>query len=67
MLADAFLGIIAALGLVLATNAVFVADWPRFFVSIIMAVICGTWLLRRILLNSKAAAQLEAVQTEAAK
>lgn len=49
LLADSLLGILASLGLVLATNAVFVGDWPRFVVSLAGCVILGTWLLRRIL------------------
>jgi hypothetical protein len=66
MLTDSLLGIMAALGLVLATNAIYVADWPRFFVTIVMCVISGTWLLRRILLNTKTK-QAGAIQTEAVK
>jgi Na+/proline symporter len=49
MLGDSLLGIVASLGLVLATNAIFVGDWPRFGVSIAACVVMGTWLLRRML------------------
>lgn len=49
LLTDSLLGILASLGLVLATNAVFVGDWLRFFASLAGCVILGTWLLRRIL------------------
>jgi solute:Na+ symporter, SSS family len=50
MLADTGLGIIAALGLVLATNAVYVGDWSRFFVCVVICVVAGAWLLRRVFL-----------------
>ncbi|MEI6074544.1 MAG: hypothetical protein WCS94_03160 [Verrucomicrobiota bacterium] len=50
---DSLLGIMASLGLVLATNAIFVGDWPRFFVSITTGGISGAWLLRRIWLNTR--------------
>jgi hypothetical protein len=64
MLADSLLGITSALGLVLATNALYVADWPRFFASIIACVVAGTWLLRRILLNAKQPKPVEQFETE---
>jgi Na+/proline symporter len=67
MLADSLLGIIAALGLVLATNALFVADWPRFFASIIACVVAGAWLLRRILLNPRQPKPVEQLETEAVR
>ncbi|MCO5052839.1 MAG: sodium:solute symporter [Verrucomicrobiae bacterium] len=49
MFVDALLGIGSALGLVLATNALFVGDWGRFTISIISCVMAGGWLLRRVL------------------
>ncbi len=49
MFADCMLGIVASLGLVLATNAVFVGDWVRFAVSLVVCMSTGVWLLRRIL------------------
>ncbi len=49
LLADSMLGIVASLGLVVATNAIFVADWPRFAVSIAVCIAASLWLLRRIL------------------
>jgi Na+/proline symporter len=64
MLVDSFLGITAALGLVLATNAFYVADWLRFFASILACVVTGTWLLRRILLNAKQPKPVEQMEIE---
>ncbi len=64
---DSLLGIIASLGLVLATNAIFVGDWPRFFMSITGCVVTGAWLLRRILLKSRAAKLIETIEPEAAR
>src|SRR5262249_34721903 len=49
MLADSMLGIAASLGLVLATNAIFVGDWLRFVLSIAVCGFAGIWLLKRIL------------------
>jgi len=49
MFGDSMLGIIASLGLVLATNAVYVGDWLRFGVSIAGCIVAGSWLLKRIL------------------
>src|ERR1039457_7250371 len=51
---DSLLGILACLGLVLATNAVYVGDWPRFGVSIAVCAGLGFWLLRRILADNAA-------------
>jgi solute:Na+ symporter, SSS family len=48
LLADSLLGIIACLGLVLATNALFVGDWIVLAVGCAMAVSCGCWLVRRV-------------------
>jgi Na+/proline symporter len=67
MFLDSILGIVASLGLVLATNAVFVGDWPRFFVSIVVCVLMATWLLRRILLKSRSAKSSEKVEAEVAR
>lgn len=49
MFFDSMLGIISALGLVLATNALFVSDWPRFALSLVGSAATGIWLLRRVL------------------
>ena len=49
MFVDSMLGILASLGLVLATNAIYVGDWPRFGASIAGCVVTGVWLLKRIL------------------
>lgn len=55
LLLDSLLGIMASLGLVVATNAVFVGDWPRFFMSIIIGLLTGAGLLRRILRKTRLA------------
>ncbi len=49
MAGDSVLGILACLGLVVATNAFFVGDWQRFSVSLLAGVAMAVWLLRRIL------------------
>jgi hypothetical protein len=49
MLVDSILGIVASLGLVLATNALFVGDWVRLAVSLAACAVTGIWLLRRML------------------
>ena len=54
---DSLLGILACLGLVLATNAVYVGDWPRFGASIVVCGGLGFWLLRRILADNAAQRQ----------
>jgi len=64
MFSDSLLGILAALGLVLATNALYVADWPRFFASIIACIVAGTWLLRRILRKAKHPKRVEQMEIE---
>ncbi|MBN1490874.1 MAG: sodium:solute symporter [Phycisphaerae bacterium] len=46
---DAALGVFACLGLVLATNAVFVLDWTRTLAGAAMAGVLGTWLISRML------------------
>jgi hypothetical protein len=47
-LGNSLLGILACLGLVLATNAVFVGDWPRMLGGVAAAVGLGGWLVRRV-------------------
>jgi len=64
MLVDSLLGMIASLGLVVATNAVFVADWPRFFMSLITCILTGAWLLRRMLLKSRQADRVALAKAE---
>ncbi len=49
LLLDSMLGIVSSLGLVLATNALFVSDWTRFTVSTLVCLGTGIWLLRRVL------------------
>jgi solute:Na+ symporter, SSS family len=49
MMIDCLLGILACVGLVLATNAIFVGDWTRVLVSIGVCVGFGGWLLRRLM------------------
>ena len=49
MLVDCILGILASLGLVLGTNAIYVRDWTRFGLSLLVCAGTGGWLLKRIL------------------
>jgi solute:Na+ symporter, SSS family len=53
---DSLLGIVACLGLVLATNAVFVGAWATFLISLAACVGLGAWLLVRILEKPPASA-----------
>ena len=64
MFVDSLLGIIASLGLVLATNAVFVGDWPRFGLSLGVCTVMATWLLRRILVKSRQTKPVETIVAE---
>ncbi len=47
--ANSLLGVIACLGLVVGTNALFVGDWPRATGAAVSAVLAGAWLVRRAL------------------
>jgi solute:Na+ symporter, SSS family len=49
MFLDCVLGMLASLGLVLATNAIYVGDWPRLGLSLLGCLATGGWLLQRIL------------------
>ncbi|MHC4444491.1 MAG: hypothetical protein ACYTA5_17985 [Planctomycetota bacterium] len=49
LLFDSTLGVLACLGLVQATNALFVSDWPRMLLGLTCAVLLGIWLIRRVL------------------
>jgi hypothetical protein len=57
---DSVFGILSCLGPVLATNAVYAGDWPRFGVSLAVCAGLGFWLLRRILADNAAQRQDEA-------
>ncbi len=48
LIANSILGILACLGLVLATNAIFVRDWPRVLAGLAAAIGLGAWLVRRM-------------------
>lgn len=48
LIANSLLGILACLGLVLATNAVFVGDWPRVLGGLAATGLLGAWLVRRM-------------------
>ncbi|MGA2660484.1 MAG: hypothetical protein ABSH34_23540 [Verrucomicrobiota bacterium] len=49
LVANSLLGVLACLGLVLATNAIFVGDWPRALGAAVSAALAGAWLVRRAL------------------
>lgn len=65
MLVDSILGIVSALGLVLATNAMFVSDWMRFAVSTVVCLATGIWLLRRVLRQPVANQAAPSIEPEA--
>ena len=48
LLVSSLLGVLACLGLVLATNALFVADWVRAAGGLVAAIGFGSWLVSRI-------------------
>ena len=48
LIVNSALGVIACLGLVLATNALFVGDWVRAVVGLAGAVGFGAWLISRV-------------------
>lgn len=47
-MANSLPGIMACLGLVLATNAIFVADWPRTLGGVMAETGLGAWLVGRV-------------------
>jgi solute:Na+ symporter, SSS family len=64
MFFDSMLGIVSALGLVLATNALFVSDWMRFWVSAVVCAVTGMWLVRRVLRQREAKSAVPETQPE---
>jgi solute:Na+ symporter, SSS family len=46
---NCLLGILVCLGIVLATNAVYLSDWRTTSVGVVMIVVCGGWLIRRVI------------------
>ncbi|HOQ60527.1 MAG TPA: hypothetical protein PKZ08_07900, partial [Vicinamibacterales bacterium] len=48
LVVDCLLGVVACVGLVVATNAAFVARWLPFGAGLAGGLAAGTWLLRRI-------------------
>ncbi len=49
MVVDSLLGMAASLGLVLATNAIFVGDWWRLGLALTTTLVTALWLLYRML------------------
>ena len=45
---SSILGVFACLGLTVATNALFVADWSRLAVALTTAAVCAAWLVLRM-------------------
>jgi Na+/proline symporter len=41
-------GVLACLGLVVATNALFVRDWVKFAIGLVTGALMGAWLVRRM-------------------
>jgi Na+/proline symporter len=50
---DCLIGTLACLGLVIATNAVFVQDWFRFVCAVLVVTVFGGWLIKRVLMKEK--------------
>ncbi len=48
LLANSLLGMLACIGLTLATNALFVADWMRLLIGLAIALGLGGWLIVRV-------------------
>jgi Na+/proline symporter len=46
---NCLLGILSCLGIVLATNAVYLADWKVVFAGVAMVAACGSWLVYRVI------------------
>ena len=67
MLGDSMLGIVASLGLVLATNAVYVGDWLTFSICLAFCLVTSAWLLRRILQQPPAPKSPHEIEVETAK
>jgi solute:Na+ symporter, SSS family len=45
---NCLLGILVCLGIVLATNAVYLSDWTTTSIGLAMIAVCGSWLVRRV-------------------
>jgi hypothetical protein len=60
---DCMIGTCACLGLVVATNAVFVLDWPKVILSLLVVVGFGAWLIKRVLMESRSDRVMEKVPT----
>jgi len=54
---DSVLGILACLGLVLATNAIFAKDWATAIVGAAGALVFGGWAIARVAVSAQPAAQ----------
>jgi solute:Na+ symporter, SSS family len=56
---NCLLGILVCLGLVLATNAVWVADWKTLSAGSALIALCGAWLIRRVVVFSRVESALQ--------
>ena len=56
LLFDCLLGVMACLGLVVATNSLFTGKWLVFGIGIVCFVCFGGWLLQRVLADTRKAA-----------
>jgi Na+/proline symporter len=59
ILLNCFSGVLACLGLVVATNALFVRAWPKFAIGLATAILMGAWLVRRMFKHAPAGASGE--------
>jgi SSS family solute:Na+ symporter len=58
---DCLIGTVACLGLVIATNAVFVLDWVGVIGGVLAVTVFGAWLIKRVLMKKPVSVQLEGV------
>ncbi|EEF63031.1 sodium:solute symporter family transporter [Pedosphaera parvula] len=61
---NCLLGILSCLGLVLATNAIFVGDWSRMVGGILSACLLGGWLVHRMFQPEAEARETKTVELE---
>jgi solute:Na+ symporter, SSS family len=61
---DCFIGTLACLGLVVATNAVFALDWIAFTIGLLLVVGFGAWLIKRVLMEKPETIRSEGLLAE---
>ena len=66
LVANSLLGMLACLGLVLATNAIFVGDWLRVAGGLSAAALLGAWLVQRMFVPAPPTPRTQPQTAEAA-